>query len=124
MPGYYELKRATGSQFMFNLKAANHQVVLTSETYTSKQAALDGIESVRKNAADDARFVRKTAKDDSPYFVLTAANGQVIGKSETYSSPESMEKGIAAVMKLAANAETVDHSATMTAGSRMPSQDE
>src|SRR5262252_5823070 len=102
MPGYYELKRATGSQFMFNLKAANHQVVLTSETYTSKQAALDGIESVRKNAADDARFVRKTAKDDSPYFVLTAANGQVIGKSEMYSSVSAMQNGIASVKANAA----------------------
>ena len=36
------------------------------------------IDSVKKNAPDDARYERKTAKDDSPYFVLTAANGQTI----------------------------------------------
>ena len=42
MSGYYELKAASGSQHTFNLKAANHQVILTSETYATKQAALMG----------------------------------------------------------------------------------
>ena len=97
MAGYYELKAAAGSQFAFNLKAANHQVILTSETYSAKPAALNGIESVRNNASDDARFVRRTAKDSSPFFVLTAANGQTIGKSEMYSSTSAMEAGIASV---------------------------
>ena len=45
-----------------------------SETYTTKSAAADGIDSVKKNASTDARYERKVAKDNSPYFVLTAAN--------------------------------------------------
>ena len=97
MAGYFELKPAAGDQFMFNLKAGNHEVILTSETYTAKAGAENGIESVRKNAADDARFVRKTSKKDEPFFVLTAANGQTIGKSEMYSSVAAMENGIASV---------------------------
>lgn len=32
------------------LKAANHEVIATSEMYTAKAAALKGIESVKKNA--------------------------------------------------------------------------
>ena len=97
MAGYFECKPAANGQFMFNLKAGNHEVILTSETYTTKAACLAGIDSVRQNAPDDARYMRKKAKDDSPYFVLVAANHQTIGKSEMYSSTGAMESGIASV---------------------------
>jgi len=104
----FVLKSAKVGQFMFNLLATNGQVILTSERYKQKQGAEEGIASVRENAADDARFERKTAKDGSPYFVLKAANGEVIGKSEMYSSKSSMEKGIQSVRKNAATAVVVD----------------
>jgi uncharacterized protein YegP (UPF0339 family) len=97
MPGYFECKPAASGQFMFNLKAGNHEVILTSEQYTTKAAALAGIESVRKNATVDANFLRKVAKSAANYFVLIAANHQTIGKSEMYSSPAAMDKGIASV---------------------------
>ena len=108
MAGYFELKAAAGGKFSFNLKAANNQVILTSETYTTKAAAADGIESVKKNASTDARYERKVAKDNSPYFVLTAANGQVIGKSEMYSSAAAMEHGITSVKANAPAADVKD----------------
>lgn len=107
MTGYFELKPAKGG-FMFNLKAANHEVILTSEVYTAKPGAQNGIESVRGNAHHDTRYERKTAKDGSPYFVLTATNGQTIGKSEMYSSEAAMEKGIASVKASAPAAEVKD----------------
>ena len=40
--GSYVLKTAKNGQFMFNLKAANGQVILTSEMYTTKAAAENG----------------------------------------------------------------------------------
>jgi uncharacterized protein YegP (UPF0339 family) len=52
--GTFELKSTKSGQFMFNLKAGNGQVIATSEHYTTKAAALNGIESVKKNAADAA----------------------------------------------------------------------
>ena len=97
MAGYFELSTAAGSQFKFNLKASNNQVILSSELYTTKQSALGGIASVQKNAADDARYHRKTAKDNSPYFTLVAGNGEALGRSEMYSSTAAMEGGIASV---------------------------
>ena len=49
---------------MFNLKAGgNHEVILTSERYTSKAAAENGIASVKTNAPNDDYFHRKTAKE-------------------------------------------------------------
>lgn len=108
MAGYFELKPAAGGKFSFNLKAANHQVILTSEVYTGKAAAEGGIASVKKNSTDDSRFERKTAKDGSAYFVLTATNGQTIGKSEMYSSASAMENGIASVKTNAPTASVKD----------------
>ena len=111
MAAKFEIKESADKQFMFNLKAANGEVILTSETYRQKPLAEQGIASVRANASDDSRFERKTAKDGSPYFVLKAANGEIIGKSEMYSSVAAMENGIASVVKNAAEAGIVDTSA-------------
>jgi uncharacterized protein YegP (UPF0339 family) len=90
------LKRS-GDQYMFNLKAGNHEVILTSERYTTKASAQDGIASVRQNSPIDERYQRKTATNGSPYFSLSAANGQSIGRSEMYSSAAARDAGIASV---------------------------
>lgn len=97
MAGYFELKNAANGKFSFNLKAGNHEVILSSQSYESKKSAEGGVASVQKNSQDDARYERKTAKDGSTYFTLNATNGQVIGKSEMYSSASSMENGIKSV---------------------------
>jgi uncharacterized protein YegP (UPF0339 family) len=97
MPGYFECKASASGQFIFNLKSGNHEVILSSEQYTSKAAAFAGIESVRKNATNDASFLRKVAKNAANYFVLVAGNHQTIGKSEMYSSSAAMERGIDSV---------------------------
>ena len=52
MAGKFELKATKSGQFVFNLKAGNGQVIATSEQYTTKAAALKGIESVKQHAAD------------------------------------------------------------------------
>jgi uncharacterized protein YegP (UPF0339 family) len=52
MAGKFELKATKNGQFMFNLKASNGQIIATSEQYSSKAAALNGIESVKKNAGE------------------------------------------------------------------------
>ncbi len=108
MPGKFELKTANNGQFMFNLKASNGQVILTSELYTTKAAAQNGIESVRKNAPLDARFERRENKNSEPYFILKAANHQEIGRSEYYSSKAAMENGIKSVMNHAPEAPIAD----------------
>lgn len=108
MAGVFELKATKDSQFMFNLLAGNGQVILTSESYTARESALNGIASVQKNAGDDGRYERLEAKNGDPYFVLKAANGQVIGKSEIYSSKAAMENGIASVKSNAPGATIKD----------------
>ena len=108
MPGTFVIQKGAKDAIRFNLRAGNHQVILTSESYSTKASALTGIESVRKNSQDDARFTRKKAKDGSAYFVLTAKNGETIGKSEMYTSAAGMENGIKSVASNAPGAKVVD----------------
>ncbi len=103
----FELKNKEGSNnFHFTLKAKNGQVILSSEVYNSKAAAVNGIASVQKNAPEDGRYERKTAKDGKFFFNLKATNGQVIGSSQMYSSESGMENGINSVKENAPGADT------------------
>ncbi len=106
--GKFEIKKDKSGQFRFNLKAGNGQVILTSEAYKTKAACENGIESVRKNSANDGMFERKVAKNGKPYFSLKASNGQEIGASQMYASASSMANGIASVKKNAPSAKVVD----------------
>ncbi|MCQ2136947.1 MAG: YegP family protein [Bacteroidales bacterium] len=109
--GKFVISVRKNGEFQFNLKATNGQVILTSEGYTTKAACLNGVESVKKNAAVEARFETKVAKNGKPYFNLKATNGQVIGASQMYSSEATMKAGIASVMKNAPEAEVVEETA-------------
>jgi len=104
----YEIKKTANGKFMFNLQAANHEVILTSEVYEQKASALAGIESVRANGSRDANFEMKKSSANEPYFVLKAANQQVIGKSEMYSSESAAKNGIESVKKNCGSPEIKD----------------
>lgn len=52
MPGKFVLTKSDSGAFHFNLVAANGEVIATSESYTTKGAAQNGIDSVRKVAVD------------------------------------------------------------------------
>lgn len=106
--GKFIIKTRKDGQFQFNLKAVNGQVILTSEAYKAKDSCLAGVESVKKNAAEDKRFEVLTAKNGKPYFNLKAANGQVIGTSQMYASMATLKNGIASVKNNAPQAEIID----------------
>lgn len=106
--GKFEIKKRKNSEFQFDLKASNGQVILTSEGYTTKENCKNGIESVKKNSQIDSRYEKLEAKNGKPYFNLKASNGQVIGTSEMYESVTARDNGIASVKKNAPEAEIVD----------------
>ncbi len=97
MSGCYELKLAKNGDFFFHLLAGNGQIILSSEMYKSRDAALNGIASVQKNCEEDGQYERKTSENGKPYFVLKAKNHQVIGQSQMYSSEDARDNGIASV---------------------------
>jgi uncharacterized protein len=104
----YRIHEAANGQFHFNLVADNGERVLHSETYTTKNAAQDGVAACRKQAADPAAYEKKTDAKGQAYFLLKGRNGEVIGKSESYSSPAARDDGIALVRRNGPVAQAID----------------
>lgn len=47
---YFEVKTATNYQTYFVIKASNHQVLATSETYVNRADCLHAISLIKQNA--------------------------------------------------------------------------
>ncbi|MEO0400538.1 MAG: YegP family protein [Pseudomonadota bacterium] len=108
MAGKFEIYKDKAGEFRFRLKASNGQNILASEGYKERASALNGVESVKKNAADAGRFEKKESSNGKPYFVLKAGNHQVIGNSEMYESEDARDNGISSVMSNAPEASVDD----------------
>jgi uncharacterized protein YegP (UPF0339 family) len=108
MAGSFEVFADKSGEFRFRLKAGNGQTVLSSEGYSSKAAAMKGIESVKTNAGDSSRFDRSETATGKFRFNLKAKNSQVIGTSQNYDSAASRDKGIEAAGRAADGAKVVD----------------
>lgn len=108
MAGYYQLKKGSSGKYSFNLVAANHEVILMSESYAAKSGAEGGIASVQKNGSDDAHFEKRVSAKQQPYFVLKAGNGSIVGTSEMYSGEAARDNGIESVKKNAPSTEIKD----------------
>ena len=52
MAGKFELYKDARQQYRFRLKAGNGEILAVGEAYESKASALNGIESVKRNAID------------------------------------------------------------------------
>ncbi len=53
----FEIFQDKRGSFRFRLKAANGEIIVTSEGYTAKSSCKNGIESVKKNAPGSELFV-------------------------------------------------------------------
>ncbi|MDD1716033.1 MAG: YegP family protein [Methanolinea sp.] len=49
--GKFEVYTDKAGKFRFRLKASNGEIIAVGESYSSRAACLNGIESVKKNAA-------------------------------------------------------------------------
>ncbi|MBQ2755095.1 MAG: YegP family protein [Oscillospiraceae bacterium] len=117
--GKFVLK-TTATGFKFDLKAGNGEVIATSEVYTTKNACLNGINSVKTNcvgeiedqtvenveAVKHPKFEVYTDKSGEYRFRLKAKNGEIIAVSEGYKSKSGCLNGIESVKKNAPEAET------------------
>lgn len=100
--GRFETFVGKDGQFYFHLLAGNGQRVLASEGYVTEAGASAGVESVKTNGTNPARYLEREAADGSHYFLVTAANGQVIARSQMYSTASNATRGEAAVQRVVA----------------------
>jgi len=50
MAAKFEVYKDSKGEYRFRLKAANGEIIATSEGYTAKSGCMNGIESVKQNA--------------------------------------------------------------------------
>lgn len=108
MAGKFEIYNDKAGEFRFRLKAGNGQTILASEGYSAKSGCTNGIESVKTNSPNDERYERKQTASGKYMFNLKAANGQVIGTSESYESASARDNGIESVKTNAPSAKVDD----------------
>lgn len=108
MSGKFEIYTDKAGECRFRLKASNGQTILASEGYKTKASCLNGVESVKKNAPNDALYERKQTLAGKFMFNLKASNGQVIGTSESYETSAARDNGIESVKKNAPDATVVE----------------
>jgi len=111
MSGKFVISKSSNGKYHFSLKAGNGEIILASQMYEQLDGVRVGIESARQNAPKDEMYERAKSKKDEPYFNLLAANKQVIGRSEMYSSERARDNGIESVKKNAPDATVEDNSA-------------
>jgi uncharacterized protein YegP (UPF0339 family) len=78
--GKFVIKQGRGGKTHFVLLASNGRVVVTSETYESKQSCLKGIEAVKRLAADAA--VTEDGATSAPTAPKRAAAGKPAAASK------------------------------------------
>ena len=84
----------------FDLVAGNGQNVLRSQGYSSSSSAKTGMNSVVVNGVETTAYEILEASDGSWYFNLTAANHEIIGTSQMYSTKYNAQRGANTVRAL------------------------
>lgn len=90
----FELFTGEDGKAYFNLRAGNGEVILSSQGYTAKSSAKDGISSVEENGSDASRFEIFEAGNGGYGVRLVAANGEIVGRGETYASKSNATRAV------------------------------
>ncbi|WP_246858809.1 YegP family protein [Chitinophaga sp. XS-30] len=87
--GKFIISTRSNGEFQFVLKADNGETILVSEGYTAKANCHNGVAAVKANSTDEGKYEKKVSANGKHYFTLKASNGQVIGTSEMYETPQA-----------------------------------
>ena len=119
--GKFVIKQAKSGP-MFNLKAGNGEIILTSQIYADEKTCRNGIDSIMKNAPEAGiedqtvegfeeikhpKFEVYADKAGDFRFRLKATNGQIIGTGQGYASKAGCLKGIESIKKNSVDAEII-----------------
>jgi uncharacterized protein YegP (UPF0339 family) len=99
MNGYYQLIEGHDGGFMFSLRAGNHETILESRVYWSKQAALDAIESLRICSQHLNNFVKHESSEGLHFFEVRDSQSQLLARSPGCASKSGLTAGIASVQR-------------------------
>ena len=115
--GKFVVKNGEGG-FRFNLLATNGQVIAVSQSYSSEDACLNGVVSVRKSCLGPVenqtvenfevlthpKFEVYQDKAGEYRFRLKASNGQIVAAGEGYKTLDACLNGVDSVKRNAPDA--------------------
>ena len=99
MNGYYQLIEGHEGGFMFTLRAGNHETILESRVYWTRQAALDAAATVRTCSQDLNLYLRQEQPSGNHFFELVDTQGKVLGRSAGCATRTGLAAGIASVQR-------------------------
>ena len=103
----YEMKQSESGKFHFNLKAGNHQIIGTSMTFATEEAAKAALETVKAEAADAEVVViaaEAVAEPEAPKAEAVAE--PEAPKAEVVAEPEAPKAEVKEVVKEEVKKET------------------
>jgi len=107
--GFYILKNTQDKLYTFSFVVNDESdELLCSETYNSKEEVEGGVDLMRTIASFSSRYHQKRSDDDQHYFVIKAANDQLVATSRLFPSTDLLEEAIDRVMHLASEANVED----------------
>ncbi|HUQ06583.1 MAG TPA: YegP family protein [Kofleriaceae bacterium] len=89
-----ELWKGTDGQFRFHLLEKTQEVVFTSQGYSSRTSALNGLLSVLENGKQASQYTVNTAANGGSYFNLLAANKAVIATGEVHTTAAAAQADV------------------------------
>lgn len=93
-PGKVDLWKSTDGQFRFHVVSGNGRTLLTSEGYTSRTGALNGLLSVLDNGVDPAMYLLNQTPSGKWNLHLRAANYESIAFTQAYASKAGAKRAI------------------------------
>jgi len=96
--GKFDLWQANDG-WHFHLTSGNGAILLTSEAYTSRTGAINGVLSVENNGVDNAQYQLVQAKNGGYLLHLVAGNNETISFSQVYSTKSNATRAIASCVK-------------------------
>ncbi|HEY8074391.1 MAG TPA: DUF1508 domain-containing protein, partial [Labilithrix sp.] len=88
----FEIFEGEDGQSYFHLRAGNGEIMLSSEGYTRKASAENGVASVKANGAAASSYQIIEAWDGGWAVRLVASNGEIIARTETYATKSNAER--------------------------------
>jgi hypothetical protein len=116
LAGKFDIWQATDGQWHFHLKSGNGSILLTSEAYTTRTGAINGVLSDLDNGVDTAQYQVVPAAHG--YLLhLVAGNNAIISFSEVYSTKSSATRAVKSCVK--ATTTYLDKREANTTGARV-----
>ena len=98
-PGKVDLWQASDAQWHFHVVSGNGRTLLTSEAYTSRTGAINGLLSVVANGVDPAQYSLNQAANGGYNLRLKALNNEIIAFTQVYSTKSSATRAITSCVR-------------------------